>query len=157
MRALVTSPEMWSDSARGAKTKTPFELAISATRALGASVSPYNAIPSWIEKMGAPLYRCQPPTGFADTASAWVNAGGLLARLNFGLALAAGRIAGVKADPGALAGTNGDAFERLSRALLATPPSQATRDAIAGNDEIREPDAIQVAGLLLGSPEFQKR
>ena len=41
--------------------------------------------------MGEPLYLCQPPTGYADTAEAWVNAGALLARVNFAVALTEGR------------------------------------------------------------------
>ena len=30
-----------------------------------------------------PLYGCQPPTGYADRAEAWVNTGALLNRMNF--------------------------------------------------------------------------
>ena len=32
-----------------------------------------------IAQMGEPLYRCQPPTGYSDTADAWVNTGALVA------------------------------------------------------------------------------
>ena len=42
-----------------------------------------------------PLYLQQPPTGYKDTADAWVSTSGLLARLNFALDLAgAARVRG---------------------------------------------------------------
>ena len=33
-------------------------------------------------EMGMPLYMCQPPTGYDDTADTWVSAGALVARMN---------------------------------------------------------------------------
>ena len=53
--------------------------------------------------MGEPLYLCQPPTGYADTAQAWVNAGALLARVNFAVALTEGNVPGTVADRAVLA------------------------------------------------------
>ena len=41
-----------------------------------------------------PLYQCQPPTGYKDTADAWVNTGALVSRMNFALQLASGQAAG---------------------------------------------------------------
>jgi uncharacterized protein (DUF1800 family) len=35
-----------------------------------------------------PLYMCQPPTGYDDTAEAWVSAGALVARMNIAQQLA---------------------------------------------------------------------
>ena len=63
-----------------------------------------------------PLYQAQPPTGYADTADAWVNAGGLVNRMNFAVALADNRMPGVrveldKAQIGAL-GLGAPAFQR---------------------------------------------
>jgi len=43
-----------------------------------------------------PLYFCQPPTGYKDTAEAWVNSGALIGRMNFALALAANTYRGVE-------------------------------------------------------------
>ena len=54
--------------------------------------------------MGQPLYAYQAPTGFPDRAEAWVSTGSLLTRMNFGLHLASGRVAGVDVDLGALNG-----------------------------------------------------
>ena len=44
-----------------------------------------------------PLYFAQPPTGYSDRADAWVNAGALVQRMNFAVALTHGRMRGVSA------------------------------------------------------------
>ena len=41
-----------------------------------------------MQQLGMPLYSCQPPTGYKDTADAWVNTGALVGRMNFALDLA---------------------------------------------------------------------
>jgi hypothetical protein len=46
--------------------------------------------------MGEPLYGYQTPNGYSDLAESWVNTGGLLERMNFGLALASNRIPGTR-------------------------------------------------------------
>src|SRR5512132_750763 len=48
--------------------------------------------------MGEPLYAFQTPNGYSDTAESWVNTGGLLERLNFGLTLASNHIPGTRVD-----------------------------------------------------------
>ena len=48
--------------------------------------------------MGEPLYGFQTPNGYSDTAESWVNTGGLLERLNFGLSLASNRIPGTRVE-----------------------------------------------------------
>jgi uncharacterized protein (DUF1800 family) len=101
MRELVESPELWSPDARHAKVKSPFELAASALRAVGAELRDPRPTLEWISRMGQPLYACQAPTGYPDHAEAWVNTGALVHRINFGAELAGGRIAGVDLDGGA--------------------------------------------------------
>jgi uncharacterized protein (DUF1800 family) len=86
MHAMIYSPEFWSRAAYRAKIKTPFELVVSAARALGADVDTALPLVNWVTRIGEPLYQCLPPTGYSDKASAWVNAGALLNRLNFALA-----------------------------------------------------------------------
>jgi hypothetical protein len=44
------------------------------------------------------MYYYQAPTGFPDKGAYWINAGSLLNRMNFGLALAEGQVPGVKVD-----------------------------------------------------------
>jgi uncharacterized protein (DUF1800 family) len=56
-----------------------------------------------LQQMGMPLYMCQPPTGYDDTAESWVSAGALVARMNI-----AQRIAG----PQDAAAIGGPEFQR---------------------------------------------
>jgi len=99
VKTIVTSPEFASPAARAAKIKTPFEFVVSAVRASGAEVDDARGLAGRVASMGMPLYLQQPPTGYKDTADAWVSTSGLLARLNLALDLAGGRVRGVSTDP----------------------------------------------------------
>jgi uncharacterized protein (DUF1800 family) len=170
--AIFSSDEFWSDGAFASKTKTPLEFAVSAVRAFGGTTNGDMALAQAVERMGEPLYRSQPPTGFPETAEAWVSAGALVSRINFGLALAANRIRGTNVDifkyvkPAAR--SNPDAvLDSLSSVVLGrslAPATQGTlRAALAeaagegAHGQLRPADPLMVAGLLLGSPEFQKQ
>ncbi|MGH9967808.1 MAG: DUF1800 domain-containing protein [Pyrinomonadaceae bacterium] len=98
LRAIFSSPEFNSPEAYRAKVKRPFELAISAIRTLGGETNGAPGLHQWIAKMGEPLYGYQTPNGYSDTAESWVNTGGLLERLNFGLSLTSNRIPGTRVD-----------------------------------------------------------
>lgn len=98
LRTIFTSPEFNSRDAYRAKIKSPFELAASAIRALGADVSAPLQTVQFIAKMGEPLYLYQAPTGYPDRADQWVNTGSLLERLNFGLALTTNKLRGAAFD-----------------------------------------------------------
>jgi uncharacterized protein (DUF1800 family) len=89
-----------------------------------------------------PLYMCQPPTGYKDTADAWVNTGALVSRMNFALRLASNKVPHVTVD---------DMGDR-ARTMIGEPISETTRATIA-----KATDAPQMAALTLGSPEFQRR
>jgi uncharacterized protein (DUF1800 family) len=95
MRTLLTSPELLSPDVYRAKIKTPFEFVVSAVRATDAEVHDARPLVNQIAQLGEPLYQCQPPTGYKDTADAWVNTGALVGRMNFGLALASNRMRAV--------------------------------------------------------------
>ena len=95
---MVSSPEFWTNEALREKTKSPFELVISTVRILDADVTQPFQLNNWITKMGQQMYFYQAPTGFPDKAQYWINTGALLNRMNFGLALAAQKIPGVKFD-----------------------------------------------------------
>jgi uncharacterized protein (DUF1800 family) len=99
---MVSSPEFWSANAVREKTKSPFELAIGAVRSLQAEIRQPYQLYTWINKMGEKKYYYQAPTGFPDKGQYWINTGSLLNRMNFGLALASGRIPGVRVDLAAL-------------------------------------------------------
>lgn len=98
LRAIFFSPEFNSAEAYRAKIKRPFELAISSIRTLGGETTGGPQLHQWIARMGEPLYGFQTPNGYSDTAESWVNTGGLLERLNFGLTLASNRIPGTSID-----------------------------------------------------------
>ncbi len=174
LRTMIYSPEFWSKAAFRAKVKTPFEVAVSAARALDLQTVVSPQLVQWVGRMGEPLYQCEPPTGYADTADVWVNAGALLNRLNFALTLATNHMPGTSADLAGLLGRDADtnAELALSRALddfLGGEISPQTRATL--EKEISDPQILQarlddpvkhvneglIAGLVLGAPEFQRR
>jgi hypothetical protein len=226
MRTILTSPEFNSKEAYRAKIKSPFELAVSAIRVLGAEIKTPMQIAQFISKMGQPLYLYQAPTGYPDRADQWVNTGALLERLNFGLALTTNKLRGTTFDVKRAAASadmsdrerlldqaiasmlNGD-VSKETRAVLdkqlkegvsvkgelgAVPPIPQGEDLMAensmqplppaagkgqkgvGNPErldrrfggrettvpqiamsADELESAKVFGLVLGSPEFQRR
>ncbi len=95
VRTIVTSPEFLAPDVRGSKFKTPLELVISALRTTGAGVTDATPLVAVLQQLGEPLYLCQPPTGYHDTADAWVSAGGLVTRMNFATRLASGNMPGL--------------------------------------------------------------
>jgi len=174
MHAMIYSPEFWSRETYRAKIKTPFELVVSAARALGTDVDMPQPLVGWVGRIGEPIYQCQPPTGYADKADAWVNTGALLNRLNFSLALAGNKMRGARTDVSALLGveTSSDAKAALERAVQIFLGGQAgptTVDTLEKqldspqvvqaklDDPVKMVDLGVVAGLVLGAPEFQRR
>jgi uncharacterized protein (DUF1800 family) len=169
--AIFTSPEFWSDPAYAAKVKTPLELVVSAVRAVGGTTDGDIRLAQRIGAMGQPLYRAQPPTGYPEVAEPWVNAGALVSRINFGLAMVSGRLPGVEIDVrGLTSGPVGDADAAIDLAgqhILHERVAPATRQTILhaldrdeehlADGERRPVDVRMVAGLLLGSPQFQKQ
>ncbi|HET7699142.1 MAG TPA: DUF1800 domain-containing protein [Vicinamibacterales bacterium] len=140
VRTILTSPEFFAPPAYRAKVKTPFEFVVSAVRATGTDVFEAEPLVQAVRQLGMPLYMCQPPTGYADRADAWVNTGALLNRMNFALQLVSGRMRGVRPGSGA------------AGAALGGDVSAATAATIA-----KAADPRQTAALTLGSPEFQRR
>src|ERR1700680_2479679 len=107
LHSMIYSPEFWSREAYRAKIKTPFEVVVSAARAVGADVEIPLQLVQWTGRIGEPLYQCQPPTGYSDKAEAWVNTGALLNRMNYSLALTSNRLRGVTVDVATLLGSGG--------------------------------------------------
>jgi uncharacterized protein (DUF1800 family) len=93
---MVSAPEFWNAKALRDKTKSPYELVVSSVRGLNADVQDPYQLYNWMSRMGQKIYYYQAPTGFPDRNQYWINTGALLNRMNFGLALAQGRIPGVK-------------------------------------------------------------
>ena len=154
VRTILTSPEFLSAEARRAKVKTPFEFVVSALRVTRADVTDASAVVGQVRTLGMPLYFAQPPTGYADTAAAWVNTGALVSRMNFAVDLTANRVRGVRVDLPAAVGASDVAAARtwaMTR-LLRGQASPATSSMLA-----RGTDPPSIAALSLGSPEFQRR
>ncbi len=101
VKTIITSPEFLAPSARDAKFKTPFEFVVSAVRTTGITAADAKPFVQTLMQLGEPLYMCQPPTGYKDTADAWVSAGGLVTRMNFATRLASGNMPGVTLPPDA--------------------------------------------------------
>lgn len=102
LKTMVAAPEFWQKEALREKTKSPFELAISAVRSLDAKVEMPFMLYQWVTKMGQKLYYYQAPTGFPDKGQYWINTGSLLYRMKFGLAFASQKIPGVSFNLAAL-------------------------------------------------------
>ena len=98
LRAIFSSPEFFAPENYRAKIKTPFELAISSVRALGADTNGNPAFLAMLNKLGEVPYGYQAPTGYPDMAEDWVNTGALLERMNFAVAIASNRIPGTRVD-----------------------------------------------------------
>jgi uncharacterized protein (DUF1800 family) len=94
VHAIVISKEFNSPEAVRAKTKSPLEYTASAIRSLDGSTDGGRQLAQSIARMGEPLYQCQPPTGYPDRGDRWLSTGAVLERLNFAVALTAGRIQG---------------------------------------------------------------
>lgn len=96
VRVIVTSPEFFANDTIGTKLKTPLEFVASALRASGADVRSARPLTRILRDLGMPLYFCQPPTGYDDTATTWAASGALVSRVNFAADLEAGRVPGVR-------------------------------------------------------------
>jgi uncharacterized protein (DUF1800 family) len=92
VRTIVTSPEFFGRGAYRSKVKSPFELVASALRALDAKPDTSMRSAQMVAFLGQPIFGHQAPNGWPETGEAWMNTGAILNRINFGLALAAGRL-----------------------------------------------------------------
>jgi uncharacterized protein (DUF1800 family) len=153
LSAMFDSREFFSEGAFRAKVKTPLELIVSAARATDAQVDFAVPLATQIAQLGQPLYRKIEPTGYASANAEWVNSGALLARMNFALALTANRVPGVKVDASRFEDNAG----AVARQVLFQDPTRQTLDSIEKALAQREPTPALVAGLVLGSPDFQRR
>jgi hypothetical protein len=181
---MFKSQEFWEPQTYRSKVKSPLEFMASALRATNADVQ--NGLPliQQLNKMGMPLYGAQPPTGYSMKAETWVNSSALLARMNFALALGTGKLPGVAVDVQNIHANNGDKGSApninetpapemvqamLENSLLNGEVSTQTHETIAKqlndpqvssrrlDDGPRPVNVGALAGLILGSPEFQRR
>jgi uncharacterized protein (DUF1800 family) len=177
LRTVFASSEFAAAGTERAKIKKPLEFVASAVRALGGSVDARGGfeLARAAGEIGETLYGAPPPTGWPDRAEAWVNAGTLLARMNFAGALVEARLPGVHVDiaalvPGEPARAPRVILDQLLDTLLhgrATADTRRVLEARLGDPQITglslddrgppRPDVGKLTVLVLGSPEFQRR
>jgi len=107
-------------------------------------------------------------------AEAWVNSSALLNRMNFALQLASGKLPGTSLDPqvlipGPAPADSQAALTALEQSILAGDVSSQTHAVMQkqlGDPQIsqrrlddadKKPNYGAIAGLIMGSPEFQRR
>ena len=130
------------------------------------------------------MFGRQTPDGWPETGDQWVNTGAILNRINFGIALAAGRVPGTSRAswplPAGIDNASRDAqVDAVVTAFLGGEVSPETRAVLKeGNNPLLAGTATdsaamqgerafrrlpslegvpQIVGLALGSPEFQRR
>ncbi len=160
MNTMLTSKEFFSQGAYQAKVKTPFEMIVSSIRATGAEVDYAFPLADRITRLGQPLYKKVEPTGYSSANAEWINSASLLARMNFALDLTQNKVQGTKVDQARF----NENPAHTARLMLFADPSVSTRNAIdkAIADEKAKnpktpPSPALVAGLVIGSPDFQRR
>jgi uncharacterized protein (DUF1800 family) len=143
-----------------AKFRTPFEFVIASLRATDAKVTGYNGTLEALRRMGQPTYRCVDPTGYYDTAEAWLDPGVLIYRWDFALRLTRDRVPGVRVPKAFWGRLSSDDPDELKRALAESlfvdgqnSPAWEALDRALGD----KPKPRHAVGLALGSPMFQQQ
>ena len=184
VRAIVTSPEFFSRTAYRAKVKSPFEVVVSAARALGATADTTAVSSLAVARLGQPIYGHQAPNGWPETGEAWMNTGAILSRINFGLTVAASRLPGARMSgwppyttlrrapreaqvAGVIDSFLGGEASKETRDILVSGENPLMKGAQDAADEAADQKRLnaprhlagldQIIGLALGSPEFQRR
>jgi uncharacterized protein (DUF1800 family) len=180
VRSIITSNEFYSQQAFRSKVKSPFEVVVSAMRAMNAEPDSTPRTAQAVAYLGEPIYGHQAPNGYPETGDAWMNTGAILNRINFGMAAAANRFPGasVRSIPGLdslrsaprdkqvdaiVSVLLGGSVSPDTRAVLMSgenPLMANAKDSTSMSDmpNARQLSGIaQVVGLALGSPEFQRR
>ena len=171
VRTIVESEEFWDPSNVRSKFKTPYEYVVSAIRVTGCEVGSLGSLERYMQAMGQPLYHCDDPTGYYDTADAWLDPGVMALRWEFAVDLANGKVQGVLIPDTFYDQVPADVPPRLwqhylTELILPGGAGERTRAALATVtseylDKKRVPDLFelgpQLVGLLLGSPEFQQQ
>ncbi len=154
LQTMFASTEFMSEGAWQSKLKSPFEMVVSAARALNADVSDTFVLAQRIADLGEPLYGKVEPTGYPNTNDVWTNTASVLGRINFATALSGGQIPGVKAD---IVRFNFKDPATVASQILAMNPSASTLSAIEKGVQDKEATPSLLTTLVLSSPDFQRR
>ncbi|XAL98166.1 DUF1800 domain-containing protein [Phycisphaeraceae bacterium D3-23] len=155
--AIIMSDDFLFRQNHQVKFKTPFEYVVSALRASGARVDNWGETRQAIALMGQPIYQCEDPTGYEDTAEAWLDPGVLVYRWSYALKLANNEVEGVRVGESVLANLpRREMKEKLMDRVLPGGVSDHTNGVLDRYLEQRR-SASDLLGLLLGSPDFQQQ
>jgi uncharacterized protein (DUF1800 family) len=163
---LFHSPEFWDEKYFATKFKTPYEYVISAARASGYQITNTRPLLGIMGQLGMPLYGCLTPDGYKNTQAAWLNPNAMTLRINYAIALAAGRLPLNQSPP---IGATGQ-MENRPQMPIANPPvpvapidavilTKTLGSALSADTRAAVGDAKPPfrAALILGSPEFMRR
>jgi uncharacterized protein (DUF1800 family) len=175
LHTLLESEEFWDPRTFGAKVKTPFELLVSAVRAMGADLPPQTLLKG-LRAMNHVPYGAEAPTGYPETAAAWLDAGTLDQRVQIAELMAArlplgkrgmdGRRAQIQpasttmnAQPAAVAASpiGRDPAQVAHWILARLFPGGASSELAAAVQRAAQESPRQALALALASPEFQKQ
>ena len=181
VRTIITSAEFFATETYRSKVKSPFELVVSSLRVMNAAADATPRTTQLVSRLGQPIFGHQAPNGYPETGDAWMNTGSILNRINFGLAVASGRVPGVRlvdwpAAKSLATLSREQQVDGVIRELLGGAASNDTRQVLlTGTNPFLEardkgttltqdiatlPPAqglAQIVGLALGAPEFQRR
>ncbi len=168
-RLIFTSKEFWDPKYDKSKIKMPLALIASSVRALNGEILNTTDLQKSLKMMGEELYRAQPPTGFKDEASIWVSPGSMISRLQFALDLSAHKFSGVL-----ISWPTIDRKKTLEKQIQSMSQSFGIGQLNAANlkiikheleletpffanNEIKLTYIGKMSGMILGSPEFQRK
>jgi uncharacterized protein (DUF1800 family) len=162
MATILGSREFFDPAYWGSKPKTPLEYVASALRALGANPSNYAGPAQAVSNMGMPLYAQIPPTGYSNDGREWMNASGLLNRMNFVLDVLSGAARGVNPQLDSLLG-NADrqnptaVGQQVAEQIFGYRMSRTTWESATRRPASNVSVPVRVVSLMLAGPEFQAR
>jgi uncharacterized protein (DUF1800 family) len=170
LAVIVSSPEFYSRAAVRAKVKTPYEVVASTYRVLGGHPDTLFRSMQLAAVLGQPIFGHLTPDGWPDVADAWMNTGSVLARINFGSDVASGRVVGITPSKMALTAqmTGASREEQVDAVAAAVLQGEMSPDthqvlmaganplAASGTPRGRVPAFVELIGLALGAPEFQR-
>jgi uncharacterized protein (DUF1800 family) len=163
VRAIIRSPDFWAAANVQSKVKTPLEFVVSAVRAVNGVPDSTPRLAQRVTQLGEPLFQKQTPDGYGERQEDWVNSGALLARMNFAVQLASGRMPGLAVDLDRVVPVTDDHEALVSgvdKAVLGGAMSQQTRRTILKElADVPDPRAARAlaVGLAIGGPEFQRQ
>ena len=164
LRTIVTSPEFNSAGAYRAKVKTPFELVASVLRVMDAAPDTTQQMAQLVARLGQPILGRATPDGWPDQATAWMNTGALMNRVNIGVQVGANQLRGISlvkwAPAKTLVALSGpQQVDGVIDAVLGGDASPETRQAMLA---VQSPPRTmahlgELVAIAIGSSDFQRR